>query len=163
MTDGQVRLLADKVIARATALNAAVATAESCTGGLISAALTDVPGASAVFTHGFVTYANEAKEELLGVPNSLLISHGAVSPQVAKAMATGARTRAKADYAVAVTGIAGPGGGTPEKPVGLVYIGVATPTRTLVHQHRFGARSRAMIRLLTVKAAFRHLLSEMPA
>lgn len=104
-----------------------LAIAESCTGGLVSARLTDIPGASAVFTGGFVTYANGAKEEWLGVPGALLREHGAVSTQVAAAMARGARERARADVAVAVTGIAGPTGGTPEKPVGLVFLALAAP------------------------------------
>ena len=99
-----------------------LATAESCTGGLVSQLVTNVPGASEVFGFGFVTYANEAKQKLLGVSGQALAKHGAVSPQVAAAMAAGAARAAGADVAVALTGIAGPGGGTPEKPVGLVYM-----------------------------------------
>ncbi|MCI0570054.1 MAG: nicotinamide-nucleotide amidohydrolase family protein, partial [Myxococcaceae bacterium] len=99
-----------------------VVTAESCTGGLVSACLTAVAGASDVVERGFVTYSNEAKTELLGVPGALLAAHGAVSAEVAAALAEGALARSRADLAVSVTGIAGPGGGTPTKPVGLVFI-----------------------------------------
>lgn len=102
-----------------------VCTAESCTGGLVASLLTDVPGSSAYVLGGVVAYANEAKEQLLGVPHDLLLAHGAVSEPVAEAMAIGALARFGADYALSLTGIAGPGGGTAEKPVGLVYIGLA--------------------------------------
>ena len=104
-----------------------VATAESCTGGLVAAAITDVPGSSAVLDRGFVTYSNEAKSEMTGVPPALIAAHGAVSAEVAAAMAEGALTHSRADIAVAITGIAGPDGGTPEKPVGTVWIAVAGP------------------------------------
>src|SRR5918998_1877104 len=111
------RLLAER--------GAAVALAESCTGGLISKRLTDVAGSSAYFVEGFVTYSNASKERLLGVPEEMLAEHGAVSGPVAQAMAEGARRASGADYGLSVTGVAGPGGGTEEKPVGLVYVGVA--------------------------------------
>src|SRR5262245_14230723 len=100
-------------------------TAESCTGGLIAAALTSIPGSSDVVDRGFVTYSNEAKQELLGVPAELIAAHGAVSEPVALAMAEGALRHSRAQVAVAVTGIAGPGGGTPQKPVGLVFLAIA--------------------------------------
>ena len=118
--------LAARAIEAARAAGKRLATAESCTGGLIAASLTEVAGSSDVFDFGFVTYANEAKTALLDVKESQLAVFGAVSPQVAKAMAEGALDRAGADLAVAVTGIAGPGGGSPQKPVGLVYLALAT-------------------------------------
>lgn len=103
-----------------------LATAESCTGGMIAARITSVPGASSVFMGGIVSYANAVKRDWLGVPQAVLDRAGAVSAECAEAMAAGARERLRADVAVSVTGIAGPDGGTPEKPVGLVYLGTAT-------------------------------------
>lgn len=156
MTDPFISAFAADLITRAAAKGQTVTTAESCTGGLIAAALTDVPGSSAVFTHGFVTYANEAKRDMIGVPQHLLDDHGAVSAQVAGAMAKGALTTAKADLALSVTGIAGPGGGSPEKPVGLVYMGIATANGVKVHRHQFTPAGRHFIRKLTVREALRH-------
>ncbi len=135
-----------------------LATAESCTGGLIAATITDMPGSSAVFERGFVTYANEAKVALLAVPESMLAAHGAVSPEVAVAMARGALEHSESDIAVSCTGIAGPDGGTDEKPVGLVYVGLAgkmlhTP-QSFRHQFSGG---RAAIRRQTVEAALAHV------
>jgi nicotinamide-nucleotide amidase len=112
-------------------------TAESCTGGLVAGAITGVPGASAVFTHGFVTYADAAKAQMLGVPADLLTLAGAVSEPVARAMAEGARAQAGADVAVAITGIAGPDGGTPEKPVGTIWFGLAGPSESLTYHKNF--------------------------
>jgi PncC family amidohydrolase len=106
--------------------------AESCTGGCISNRLTDVPGASAVLLVGVVSYSNEAKQKFLGVRSETLAEHGAVSESVAREMAEGVRERTNADYALSVTGIAGPSGGTPDKPVGIVFIGLAGPFRTIV-------------------------------
>ena len=118
-----------------------VATAESCTGGLVAQRITSISGSSEVFNMGFVTYSNQAKQQLVGVPADLIIQQGAVSEEVARAMAEGARRVAGAEYGVGITGIAGPGGGTDEKPVGLVYIAVAAPAQTLVARQQFpGAR-----------------------
>ncbi len=131
-----------------------LAVAESCTGGLISARLTEIPGASAFLTAGFVTYSNEAKVRDLGVPSDVLTTHGAVSAEVAAAMAEGARRRAGTDLALAVTGIAGPTGATLTKPVGLVYLAISNdgPTRTV--EQRFGEEpGRAIIRHLAAQAA----------
>lgn len=131
-----------------------IATAESCTGGLVAAILTEIAGSSDVVECGFVTYSNEAKSDLLGVSPDLLKAHGAVSAEVAQAMAEGARRNARADVAVAVTGIAGPGGATPEKPVGLVFLGCAGRSApTAVERHKFAGDRRA-VRLASVEAAF---------
>jgi nicotinamide-nucleotide amidase len=131
-----------------------VGVAESCTGGLIAAALTNVPGSSGCFGQGYVVYSNQAKTDLLGVPADLLERHGAVSAPVAEAMARGCRQRAGVDHAVAVTGIAGPTGGSPEKPVGLVYIGLAGPDECRVERHQWSDHlDRAAIRDRTTKAA----------
>lgn len=131
-----------------------VSTAESCTGGLLAGALTDVPGVSACFGQGWVTYSNAAKERELGVPAVLLAAHGAVSAETAQAMAEGCRRRARSDYTISVTGIAGPAGGSAEKPVGLVYVAIAGPMGTGSAEFRFGEHlSRAEIRDRAVKAA----------
>jgi nicotinamide-nucleotide amidase len=131
-----------------------IAAAESCTGGLISAALTDPPGSSAHVRAGFVVYANSAKTTLLRVPSELIAAHGAVSAPVASAMAFGCLEAAAADLAVAVTGIAGPTGGSPEKPVGLVFIAAAHRNGLSdVEEHRFGPLSRTEIRAQSIDAA----------
>ena len=131
-----------------------VATAESCTGGMIAAVLTEIPGSSDVVERGFVTYSNEAKQELLGVPADLLAAHGAVSEPVARAMAEGALARSRADVTVAVTGVAGPGGGSADKPVGLVWLAAARRDgATVAVERRFGDIGRAGIRLETVRVA----------
>jgi len=121
------RPVEELVLALCRARSLSLATAESCTGGLVSARLTSVPGASDVFRGGIVAYSDELKRAQLGVPDEVLREHGAVSPEAAAAMAAGARKRLGADVAVSVTGVAGPGGGTPEKPVGLVYLHGETP------------------------------------
>ena len=144
-------------VARAASLK--VTTAESCTGGLIAASLTEIAGSSDVFERGFVTYSNQSKTELLGVPADLITQSGAVSEAVARAMAEGALAHARADIAVAVTGIAGPGGGTADKPVGLVFIGAAKRSNpTIVERHVF-AGDRAEIRRATVQRALELLLN----
>ena len=129
-----------------------VSTAESCTGGLIGASITDIPGASEVFLGGVVSYSNDAKEGILGVSHSVLIEHGAVSEQTARQMVEGSMRLFDSDYAVAVTGIAGPGGATPEKPVGLVYIAVADGPRTVVTRNVFKG-DRQAVRESTVREA----------
>jgi nicotinamide-nucleotide amidase len=131
-----------------------IATAESCTGGLIAALLTEIAGSSDVVERGFVTYSNEAKIESLGVPADLIAAHGAVSEPVARAMAEGALAHARADIAVSVTGVAGPGGGSAAKPVGLVHLAAARKGRTTLHQEcRFGDIGRDGVRLKSVEAA----------
>ena len=127
--------LEDVVVKMLTAKRKTIAVAESCTGGLIANRLTNVSGSSAVFINGCVTYSDESKVRLLGVREETLKKFGAVSEEVAREMAEGIRTRSKTDFALSTTGIAGPTGGTPEKPVGLVYIGLATPERTEVQRH----------------------------
>src|SRR5829696_2935848 len=135
---------------------ATLALAESCTGGLLAKRLTDMPGSSAYFTEGLVTYSNEAKERLLGVPHALLLEHGAVSEPVARAMAEGARRISGADYGLSVTGIAGPDGGTEEKPVGLVFVGISYAEGTFAEKLDFTAwaRSRESIRERSTNRAF---------
>ncbi|MGZ4031080.1 MAG: competence/damage-inducible protein A [Tumebacillaceae bacterium] len=132
-------------------------TAESCTGGMIGAALTDLPGSSDFFWGGFVTYHNNVKQNTLGVTEQVLREHGAVSSECAKQMAEGARAKAGTDWAISVTGIAGPGGATDTKPVGLVYIGVAGPSGTTVQEHRMKG-DRHQIRLRAVKTALYGLI-----
>ncbi len=135
---------------------ASVALAESCTGGLLGGRLTELPGSSDYVLGGAVVYADAAKHELLGVPSALLAAEGAVSEPVARAMAEGARERLAATYGLSVTGIAGPGGATPDKPVGLVYIGCAGPAGTVVRRHEFPG-DRATVRVWSVVSAL-HLL-----
>jgi nicotinamide-nucleotide amidase len=132
-----------------------IATAESCTGGLIAAVLTEVPGSSDVFERGFVTYSNAAKTEMLGVPVVLIERHGAVSEAVARSMAEGALAHSEAEIAVAVTGVAGPGGGTAEKPIGLVHLAVARRDGAVLHRAvRTGDIGRGAVRRASVAAAF---------
>jgi nicotinamide-nucleotide amidase len=136
-----------------------IATAESCTGGLVAATLTDVPGSSVVVERGFVTYSNEAKTEMLGVDAALIKRLGAVSKEVAIAMAEGALQHSRADVTVSVTGIAGPDGGSPAKPVGLVHFAAARRGGRLIHEEkRFGEIGRSKIRLASVEQALEMLL-----
>jgi nicotinamide-nucleotide amidase len=156
--------LARDVLDRARTKGLRIATAESCTGGLIAGLLTEIAGSSDVFERGFVTYSNEAKEQMLGVPAALLAAHGAVSEPVALAMAEGALRHSSADIAAAVTGIAGPGGGSAEKPVGLVYIAAARKGRApLVRRHLFGDIGREQVRLRTVEEALEALQTAIEA
>jgi nicotinamide-nucleotide amidase len=142
------------VLAACRAAGLTLVTAESCTGGMVAAALTDVPGSSDVFERGFVTYSNAAKTELLGVPAELIARHGAVSEPVARAMAEGALARSPAGLAVAVTGVAGPGGGTPAKPEGLVHFACTRRGRATRHLRvEFGALGRAEVRARSVARA----------
>lgn len=146
---------ASALLDRAKARGLMIATAESCTGGLIAATLAAVPGASVVLERGFITYSNEAKADLLGIPAPLIVTFGAVSREVSIAMASGALERSRADIVVAVTGVAGPGGGTAFKPVGLVHIAAHHSDGRQLHQeHRFGDIGRHEIQAQTVLAAF---------
>ncbi len=145
--------MARTIIEAAKAKHLTLSTAESCTGGLIAACLTEISGASDVFERGFVTYANEAKIDLLGVPKAIIGEMGAVSEEVARAMAEGARTAADSDIAISVTGIAGPGGGTPEKPVGLVHMAAAGRGRETLHQRYVFTGDRQEVRSQAVDAA----------
>jgi nicotinamide-nucleotide amidase len=142
------------LIARYGSLGLKIATAESCTGGLVAGLLTEIAGSSAVLERGFVTYSNEAKRELLDVPAATLEAHGAVSEATAQAMARGALAHSRAEVAVSITGVAGPGGGTAEKPVGLVHFACARPRATVVAvERRFGDLGRSGIRIASVEQA----------
>src|SRR5215472_2464282 len=136
MTDDMIGDTAIRVLAACRDRGLKVAIAESCTGGLVAGALTDIPGSSDVLDRGFVTYSNAAKEAMLGVPGSILERYGAVSRETADAMAAGALAMSDADLVVAITGIAGPGGGSAEKPVGLVHFAAAARDGRHVHRER---------------------------
>lgn len=157
MFDPAIATLSDTVLALCRKAGRTVATVESCTGGLVAAALTAIPGSSDVVNGGLVTYSNAAKTELANVPAELIATHGAVSEPVARAMAEGGRYRLSADLAVAITGVAGPGGGTAHKPVGLVHFACATSAGTVHREMRFGDRSRDDIRRLSVIVALEML------
>ena len=146
--------LAEVVLADARAARLRIATAESCTGGLIAALLTEIPGSSDVFDRGFITYSNRAKQDMLDVPGDLIADQGAVSEAVSRMMAEGAVANSNAHMAVAVTGVAGPGGGTALKPVGLVHMAACREGRSILHEaHRFGDIGRSEVRMKTVEAA----------
>jgi nicotinamide-nucleotide amidase len=146
--------LAEVVLSDARAQKLRIATAESCTGGLIAGLLTEIPGSSDVLDRGFVVYSNRAKQDMLNVPGDLIADMGAVSEPVARIMAEGAVENSNAHVAVAVTGVAGPGGGTPLKPVGLVHIAACRERRSIIHEaHRFGDIGRGEIRMKSVEAA----------
>lgn len=151
MLDERLLARAAQTLDRCQVAKKMVATVESCTGGLIAASLTEIAGSSAVVEAGFVTYSNEAKTQLVGVPGELIISHGAVSQPVAIAMAEGALVHSRADIAVSVTGIAGPGGGSKEKPVGTVHMACAGDWFETQHAlKQYGDLGRAEIRVRTV-------------
>ena len=160
-----IQKLAETIVRRCTELEQYVVTAESCTGGLIAGAITDIAGSSAALERGFVTYSNESKNEMLSVPVELIEEHGAVSEEVAHYMVIGALGHSNASFGVAVTGVAGPGGGTADKPVGLVYIAAATkePQRVVVSRELFPDKGRASIREATVQRALTMLLDQLDA
>jgi nicotinamide-nucleotide amidase len=159
----QINSLAQAVVEGARRRGWTVTAAESCTGGLVAAALTEVPGASEVLERSLVTYSNAAKTALLGVPGPVLAAHGAVSAATAEAMAAGARTAAAADLAVAVTGIAGPGGGSAEKPVGLVWFAIADREGVIAHEARLDDAGRSAVRLAATTRALELLAMRLKA
>jgi len=155
MIDEELRLAAQRLIETFAARGLTVATAESCTAGLVTAALTEIPGSSAVVCCGFCTYSDQSKQTMLGVPADTLARHGAVSRETAEAMAAGALARSTADLTVAITGIAGPGGGSAQKPVGLVHFAsAARDGRRAQREERFGDIGRAQVRRRSVQVAF---------
>lgn len=154
MFPDDIEAAARAVVAAAAARGVMIATAESCTGGLVAGALTAVPGSSAVVERGFVTYSNAAKVQMLDVPAALIDRHGAVSEAVARAMAEGAAARSGASLAVSITGVAGPGGGSDAKPVGLVHFALARRGAATLHRvERFGDIGREAVRLASVRTA----------
>ena len=154
MPSAKIRSLAERILSIAKSQGLTIATAESCTGGMVAAALTDIAGSSAVVDRGFVTYSNEAKSQMLGVPAALIAAHGAVSAEVAGAMALGALKASGVGLTVAITGIAGPGGGTATKPVGLVHFATATADgRVNRVEMRFGDIGREKVRAKAVETA----------
>lgn len=152
MLPDEILKQAEQVVELYRLKNRKLSLAESCTGGLVAAAITSIPGVSNIFERGFVTYANEAKMEMLGVPQDILREHGAVSEECAKAMAEGAKRVARADVGLSITGIAGPDGGTKEKPVGLVYIALATQKKTEAKHFLFEGDRTEIRRQSAVKA-----------
>ena len=160
MFDPDILVLAEAVLAACRARDWHLATAESCTGGLVAAALTAIAGSSDVVERGFVAYSNEAKMELLGVTADTIAAHGSVSAQTCAAMARGAVARAPVDLAVSITGVAGPGGGTPQKPVGLVYLGVARKDGGVRVERRIFPGDRAAVRDAALALALELLQDE---
>jgi nicotinamide-nucleotide amidase len=158
MTDAALFATAQALLDLCRGKRLTIATAESCTGGLVAAALTEVPGSSDVIERAFVTYSNAAKEDMLGVPAATLEKYGAVSRETAEAMAKGALAHAPVDLAVSITGIAGPGGGSALKPVGLVHFAAAARGGQLAHrERRFGEIGRSEVRRLSVIEALEML------
>lgn len=164
MADADLRSLAERLQGLCLGRGLTVAVAESCTGGLVAATLTDVPGSSGYFRGGIVPYADAAKTSLLGVPEGMLAAHGAVSAQVARSMAIGARDRLGASFGASITGIAGPDGGSAEKPVGLTYIGLARAGAVDVHRYIW-IGDRTAVRHASVREALGLLIrwAEEPA
>jgi nicotinamide-nucleotide amidase len=159
MSGNDARALARSLLDLCRSRKLTIATAESCTGGMVAAALTEIPGSSDVIDRGFVTYSNDAKRAMLGVKATTLANFGAVSKETATAMAIGALEKAGVDLAVSITGIAGPGGATPGKPVGLVHLAVAARDGRILHREcRFGAVGRSNVRQRSVLEAFRMLI-----
>ena len=158
MFDEKLKQQAARILEMLRGRNHMLATAESCTGGLIAGLFTEIPGSSDVFDRGFVTYSNRAKHDMLGVAEHLIHAQGAVSEAVARSMVDGAASRSGAQVALAVTGIAGPGGGTDEKPVGLVYVALAVEGRyTIAREFRFGDLGRSKVRESTIVEALNML------
>jgi nicotinamide-nucleotide amidase len=158
MLDQDIVEAAKNLLAICKRKNLLVATAESCTAGLVAGTLTEVPGTSSILDRGYVTYSNEAKHEMLGVSRDILATHGAVSPQTAEAMVRGVLGRSRVHLAVSVTGIAGPDGGSPDKPVGLVFFAAGTRGGKLItSEQRYGDAGRPEIRKRSVLQAFRML------
>ncbi len=154
----EIQTLARLLIDEARSKSLRVVAAESCTGGLVAGAICSISGASDIFERGFVTYTNRAKSEMLGVPGDLIADHGAVSEPVARMMAEGALRESNGHVAVAITGIAGPGGGTPMKPVGAVHFAVARANRSVVHRYeRFDGETREAVQLAAVRTALEML------
>jgi nicotinamide-nucleotide amidase len=158
MLDDDIVDAAKQLLAVCKRKNLLVATAESCTAGLVAGTLTEIPGVSSILDRGYITYSNQSKHEMLGVAEAILDRHGAVSRETAEAMARGVLGHSRVHLAVSVTGIAGPDGGTKEKPVGLVYFAVATRSGKLVHaEKRYGDVGRSQVRKESVLQAFRML------
>src|SRR3990167_2546513 len=158
----RLRNLAMLILDDAEQARLKIATAESCTGGLLAALFTEIPGSSSVFERGFVTYSNRAKEEMLGIPGDALADYGAVSEPVARMMAEGALGNSRANIAVGITGVAGPGGGTKMKPVGTVHIACARENRAIIHEHlQLGEISRDAIRMASVETALSLIQAQM--
>ena len=158
----RLRNLAMLILDDAEQARLKIATAESCTGGLVAALFTDIPGSSSVFERGFVTYSNKAKEEMLGVPGDVLADYGAVSEPVARMMAEGAMQNSRANIAVGITGVAGPGGGTKMKPVGLVHVACARENRAVVHEMlQLGDIGRSAIRMEALETALKLIQVQM--
>jgi nicotinamide-nucleotide amidase len=154
----EIETLARLLIDEARGRSLRIVTAESCTGGLVAGAICAIPGASDIFERGFVTYTNRAKSEMLGIPGDLIADHGAVSEPVARMMAEGALRESNGHVAVAITGVAGPGGGTPLKPVGTVHFAVARANRSVIHRHeRFLGDTREAVQLAAIVTALEML------